>query len=372
LHSQSIQAVCHKYLDARHAAHQARLAGYSNRYPYKQKHYFPTKWVQDAFHFDEHGLLELSMGTWERKRQPPLKVRLHKEAMQKITPLQLKEIELVWDNGLWLAFSYNDGLACQENKNQEVAVVDFGEIHSLAAVSTAGDSLIITGRELRATKRLRNKKHKELSQKMARLKPGSRRFRKLKRAKRKISAKANARQRDLLHKASKQFVSWVEEKGIGEVVVGDVEGVQRNTSRRHKNNPQKKRRSRKVNQKISQWPFGQLWEYLSYKLAMIGVLLFKINEAYTSQTCPVCKRRKKVSGRNYRCHCGYEAHRDLHGARNILSKHLYGEIRDTGIELNPMKYLRPTQVESSRRPRTGPVGESHFRLTTVIGRANGS
>ncbi|MFB5166700.1 transposase [Parageobacillus toebii] len=49
LHSQSIQAVCHKYLFARQAAHQAIQQGHPARYPYKKKKYFLTKWVKDGF-----------------------------------------------------------------------------------------------------------------------------------------------------------------------------------------------------------------------------------------------------------------------------------------------------------------------------------
>ncbi|MEH7281174.1 transposase [Bacillus toyonensis] len=55
-------------------------------------------------------------------------------------------------------------------------------------------------------------------------------------------------------------------------------------------------------------------------------LLFLVDEAYTSQTCPCCQRRKKVRTRNYVCVCGYEEHWDIHGARNILAKELYGKI----------------------------------------------
>jgi putative transposase len=56
-----------------------------------------------------------------------------------------------------------------------------------------------------------------------------------------------------------------------------------------------------VNEKLSQWPFGQLLKYLEYKLQVKGITLEKANEAYSSQTCPVCTRRRKPSGRVYRC-----------------------------------------------------------------------
>ena len=36
--------------------------------------------------------------------------------------------------------------------------------------------------------------------------------------------------------------------------------------------------------------------------------------------------RKKSKNRNYHCKCGYKEHRDIHGARNILTKTLDGKI----------------------------------------------
>uniref|UniRef100_UPI0012DF47E7 zinc ribbon domain-containing protein n=1 Tax=Ectobacillus panaciterrae TaxID=363872 RepID=UPI0012DF47E7 len=94
-----------------------------------------------------------------------------------------------------------------------------------------------------------------------------------------------------------------------------------------------------VNQKLSNWSFGTLRAYLAYKLHAKGILLFLVDEAYTSQTCPCCQRRKKVRTRNYVCACGYEEHRDIHGARNILAKELYGKMCHIPEETK-RKYLR--------------------------------
>ncbi|MFZ5641488.1 MAG: zinc ribbon domain-containing protein [Bacillota bacterium] len=80
---------------------------------------------------------------------------------------------------------------------------------------------------------------------------------------------------------------------------------------------------------------------LSYKLSALGIKLVKIDETYTTQTCPVWGRRKKVSGRIYKCHCGYAMHRDIHGARNILAKHKNGEIRALDFKIEKITYLRP-------------------------------
>ncbi|GAB6889670.1 transposase [Geobacillus stearothermophilus] len=68
IHSQSIQAVCHKYLNARDSAKKAKQKGLDNKYPYKQKKYFNTKWANNGFIIHPNGTIELKMGRWERKK----------------------------------------------------------------------------------------------------------------------------------------------------------------------------------------------------------------------------------------------------------------------------------------------------------------
>ncbi|WP_257144151.1 transposase [Bacillus cereus] len=48
--------------------------------------------------------------------------------------------------------------------------------------------------------------------------------------------------------------------------------------------------------------------------------MFLVDEAYTSQTCPCCQRRKKVRTRNYVCVCGYEEHWDIHEPATFWQK----------------------------------------------------
>ncbi|QST02381.1 IS200/IS605 family element transposase accessory protein TnpB (plasmid) [Pontibacillus sp. ALD_SL1] len=332
LHSQSIQAVAHKYLFSRDSTRKARKKGYKTKYPYKTKRHFNTKWAKDGFTIHPSGKIELSMGIWNRKQQPPLTIWI------KDVPIgTIKEIELLYDRKLMVSLSYEDGAKEGKVSGSHEIAIDQGEIHSLAAVSTRNESVIITGRKIRSIKRLRNKKIGALQKKMAKCKKGSRQWKKYNRAKQYILSKSDAQLKDALHKTSRSFVSWAVEQEAKHVVVGDVEGVQRGTSARKKN--KKKRRRKTTNQKLSQWQFGKVKKYLEYKLQAEGITLETIDESYTSQTCPVCGLRRKVSSRTYTCRCGYTEHRDIHGAKNILSKHLYGDIQDIG-PVTLKKYLR--------------------------------
>lgn len=321
LHSQSIQAVAHKYLFAREATLKAREKGLNNRYPYKKKKYFNTKWVQKGFKIYPNGKIELSMG---RNLKPIIVYIKH------IPVGNIKEIELVYDKGLKLCFVVDDGQTAKVNNYTNLAGVDLGQIHSITSYSENGNSIIITGRKANSIKRLRNKKISELQRKMSKCKKGSRQWKKYNRAKQYILSKSNAQLKDILHKTTKQFVDWCMENEVKKIVVGDVEGVQRKT---------KKKKKATINQKLSQWQFGLLYKYLEYKLKAKGIGITKIGEEYTTQTCPVCGRRKKTSTRNYVCKCGYIEHRDIHGSKNILSKYKYGTIQYVG-ETKSIKYLR--------------------------------
>ena len=57
-----------------------------------------------------------------------------------------------------------------------------------------------------------------------------------------------------------------------------------------------------------------------------GILLVKINPAYTSQTCNKCGsiHNESRDGEVYKCvDCGYEVDADLNAARNILARGVY-------------------------------------------------
>lgn len=325
MHSQSIQAVVHKYIFARDAALKAKRKGYKYiRYPYKQKRNYNTKWVNNGFTINyDKGYIDLKLGNWQGKRLKPIRVYV------KYIPQNVKEIELNYNYGLELIFYYDDLKEIPKPKGNNICAVDIGEIHTIAAVSSNGKSIIITGRLLRSIKQFRNKKYAELQRKISKCKKGSREYKKYKKALNYILAKSDRQILDKMHKITKKFVDFAVENDISTVIIGDLEGIQRYT---------RKRRNKKTNQKLSQLPFGKLYSMLEYKLKEKGIKLIKKSESYTTQTCPRCKRIKKPNGRNYKCKCGYIKHRDIHGASNFLSKYLYGEFRE--INVKPFEFIR--------------------------------
>ena len=236
-----------------------------------------------------------------------------------------------------LCLSYEDGFHAEENNHKHTAAIDLGEIHSIASVCENNQGIIITGRKLRSIKRLRNKKLSELQRKMSKCKKGSNQWKKYYRANQFILSKSQAQLTDVLHKTTKNFADWCAEQHVKHVAVGKVEGVQRQTSAKRKKSKRKRRTL--VSQKLSQWQFGKIKDYLEYKLKAKGITLSEIDEVYSSQTCPVCTRLNKRSGRVYSCTCGYKQHRDIHGASNLLSRAIYGRFQQVVTNVQ-IKYLR--------------------------------
>jgi putative transposase len=138
LHSQSIQAVCHKYLSART----------SRTNPSNKK---------DGFKVYENEKIELSMGIHHGKKGKPIVVYA-----SHLPNGTIKEIECCFDQGLYLAVTYEDGQKAKAYKPGSSVGVDLGEVHTIGAFCENGQALLITGRKIRSLHRLRNKKLAEI------------------------------------------------------------------------------------------------------------------------------------------------------------------------------------------------------------------
>jgi putative transposase len=269
----------------------------------------------------------MSLGVQHGKRVKPLVV------YAKNLPIgEIKEIEVCFDRKLYLSITYDGGNMVAPTTGTQSAGTDMGEIHSFACVTENGKSVIVSGRKLRSIHRFRNQKVKELQRLMSHCKKGSRQWKKYNRAKQYILSKSEAQLRDATHKNTKCLIDWCVEQSVHTLYVGDVRNVSKKTK-------VKKKVNKGNRQKLSNWNVGQQVKYLHYKAEAKGIKIILRNEAFTTQTCPVCKRRKKPKGRHYQCACGYKEHRDVHSAGNILTEALFGVFRPISHHGEPM-YLR--------------------------------
>jgi putative transposase len=106
-----------------------------------------------------------------------------------------------------------------------------------------------------------------------------------------------------------------------------------------------------MNQRLHQWAYSKFEHMLTYKAQLCGMTVERASEAYTSQTCPSCEHKHKPAGRDFNCpQCSFQGHRDVVGARNILSERYPGN-EPTGS----------TQVAGEMASPTGVRYRSHMR-----------
>jgi len=88
----------------------------------------------------------------------------------------------------------------------------------------------------------------------------------------------------------------------------------------------KKTASRKLNDVIGKWAFGELRNYIEYKAKENGIPVIFVDPQYTSQQCSVCGHTEKdnrKSQSNFKCkHCGHTENADFNAAKNIVSRAL--------------------------------------------------
>jgi putative transposase len=215
-----------------------------------------------------------------------------------------------------------------------VVAVDPG-VNTLMAATDGEKVVLVSGRAVKAMVQYRNKALAEIVQRQSFHTKGSRRWRKLQKAKRHMLAKQRRKVRDAVHKATR----IVAEAFPGaKVIVG------------RPFNDAAQRMDRRQAQTVSQSTNAMMIRYLDYKLAGCT----EIEEHYTSQTCPVCAKRNKCR-RIYVCKdCGLTAPRDVVGALNIRTKGLHGEIQRVSADQVPtdIKYRR-IPVHGKRRSTAG-------------------
>lgn len=350
LHSQTIQALIKKFFANIDTTTENRKNGDRKaRYPFRDKKRFQVvMYKQSAIKVQGNHII-LSNG----KGQPKLKIKAPKTIQQgKIVGAELGFHEL--------RLTIKHAQDTVESAGDNIVAADLGVIH-LAAMTDGKVSEVIVGRALRSLVQYRNKKIAHYARLISQCKKGSRRLRKLRKAKARMLARNYRQQRNLLHHASKQMINFCVEQNAGTLVVGDCINLSKNSRK-------KKKGSSRSNQMNSGNPLSQLLKYAEYKGKVRGVKLIKQEESYTSQTCPKCGHRHKPSGRIYQCknpECDFVGIRDIVGAANIKNKYENTIIKPDHI-LPPerAKYRRPVKAPVTRLNCVVPLTTGKWLNTT--------
>ncbi len=302
LHSQTVQALCDEYDDCRRATREKRKNGDKRaKYPYKTKRFKTLEFKKDAIRQTETGV-EVTVVPHKRYLLLPPCGR------------RVRTVQIKWERNHYVVLYTVEVEPEKPVETGKAAGVDLGEVNLPAVATEDGDALVVSGRHVRSLKRKRNKGLGKPSGLIGRTQSGSRRRRRLVQAKRKLQARTDNQVKDAYHQATAKAIRFCKERNVETVVVGDPKNVAGNTRK-------DKRLDRKNRQKVSQMEYGRMKALLAYKAELNGMRHMLVNERHTSQTCPVCGKRHKPCGREFRCpECGLAAHRDAIGAHNILCK----------------------------------------------------
>ncbi len=358
LHAHSYQAAQQDFYEACKTAKALKPSNPLARYPHKRKFFHTTTWKNTGIKVVD-GRMRLALA----RGHEPIWVALP-DHLATLPVAAFRQVQLVYSHATKRScwhITVEDGVVPQPTTDTGMMAVDLGEIHP-AACTNGAQATIIACRELRANAQHRNKKTADLQELIARCQPGSRRWKKLVASRKRLQAQTETKQRDMLHKVSRAVVEEATAMQAGTIVMGDVRDVADNTKT-------EKRLSRENRQKISNWPHGQLRQYVTYKAAAVGIAVELINEAYTSKTCPACGQRNKPKGRNYACsQCGFVGHRDNVGSTNILSKRMTGHLArmlpcETVTYRHPFR--RASVVRSDKRHVAGASQNPHLVIPSA-------
>lgn len=325
LHSQTVQGIVDTFFESLLSWRARRNSNQAAHPPRRLRRYHAIPFKESAISLKD-GVLRLSAG----KGNDPVVIPW-KWSRPKTAGISWNGEEYVI-NAVYAGQSHaqaiGDGHACRQ---AGCAGIDLGEIH-IAVAATGKRVIIANGRELRSKRRYQNKVKASFQRGMDKCKKHSRGWERLNKARKRTLRGLNNQIKDVLHKQTTKIVRAVISDGVRTVGIGDLRDLRASVDYGHN-----------ANQRIHQMSCGRAREMLTYKALRAGLTVKLINEAYTSQTCPVCGKRHKPGDRNYKCpSCGFKYHRDGVGAINIRQKTMYRELVPVVGDMTPPAGLRYT------------------------------
>ena len=116
--------------------------------------------------------------------------------------------------------------------------------------------------------------------------------------------KVSRKLKNLDHKISSMIVKDLIKLNVKQLNIEDLKYIQLN----------------KTAQLQSSWSYERLQRFIIYKCESTGIEVKKVDPRFTSRLCPKCKRHNQAYKRIYSCVCGYQHHRDVVGATNIMNR----------------------------------------------------
>jgi putative transposase len=323
LHSQSVQQIIHDFCEAVASAESLRKRGEPFDYPFRKTTYRQVIFTNQAPRFRD-GRMILPCG-----KAGSLSIRIPKGVTLPGRLIEVRlgygEVEIVCE------------VITEPSPPGPTIGIDLG-VNTIIAATDGEKAILVSGREIKATIQLRNKRLAEICSKQAKKTKRSRRHKRLRRAKYRMLARTKNKVRDICHKATRKVAdAFPNAKAyVGEPfndACRKIDGVRAQTV------------SSACNRKII--------NLLNYKLAAC----IEVEERYSSQTCPVCGGRSKHS-RTYRCRrCGYVSPRDVVGCTNIRTIGIEGGLRPGRCVPNAIQFVHPSKYPGPKPGSPADTGQ---------------
>ncbi len=342
LHAHTTETIAHDLSEVITTSRTNNKNGMKVRSPWRKKNYRPLSFSRGYGWRISDNQLHLSLGRGRPRIDLAVPEVFDSTTANPVPYDKWGEMQLCWDQDqrrFSLHIPYKT--VREVSSGDSITAIDEGIINSMALATWVDDKTIdvtiINGRQARAIKRQRNRAVGQLQHKISKCRPGSKRYRRLVTARKKVNGKTKLSLRDFDHQVSHKAANHVINHNTATLIVGDVRGIEKETK-------SKGRIGRHGCQQLSQWSRGAQERYLNEK-TNLGIE--HLNESYSSQTCPACKTRNRPSGRHYRCKnpvCGFTCHRDAVGAINILQKAIQGVYVPIGPDVTiRVTYLRAVE-----------------------------
>jgi len=236
----------------------------------------------------------------------------------------IRQVEFFKRNKKWfMSYSYNTSVL-QEQEVQGFLGVDRNSVENVVVCADVMSGKVrklgpdVSG----ITKNLRNER-KNLQKKRA------------KNALKKIRRRQSNRIKDINHKVSRSVVDYAKLHSLA-IVLEDLGKIS------------KKGKAKRYVQK-SQWSFYQLETFIKYKASLLGIPIYFVNPAYTSQVCSRCGSINKPNGKNYKCSCSHFDHRDSNAAFNISANGWFFYEQTVGHSASAVRHIGGPLNQSSEK-----------------------
>lgn len=226
-----------------------------------------------------------------------IKADLTNRMFHQIAESKLGTLRITKKSNRWVA-QISLTLPCEDIKRGQSMGIDLGLlVPAVARTERSEVKFFGNGRQNKYIRR----KYKSRRRKLGKLKKLS--------AIKKLNNKEQRYMDNQDHQVSREIINFAKEKKVTTIKLECLEGIRNTTkiSRKNKNN-------------LHTWSFYRVAKYIEYKAKLEGISVEYVDPKYTSQKCPNCGKHHKANGRNYKCKdCGFQLHRDLVGATNILT-----------------------------------------------------